>query len=115
MTARILPFVLSKVPSEDEVPVSKPKAFQRNNHPATHNPQPLSGRTGDRCLPTATPPAKLQAAATAKLTQRGYVILYRPDIVNHCPACGHTHWWIGRRSAQCAFCDTALDLAETSQ
>ncbi len=64
-----------------------------------------SGRADARRLPS---PA--QAAATATLTQRGYVILYRHGQVNHCPACGKTHWWIGNRSAQCAFCDTALDL-----
>jgi hypothetical protein len=44
---------------------------------------------------------------------RGYVPLYYSDTVNHCPACGHTHWHVGRQSAECAFCDTALPLAVT--
>ena len=29
------------------------------------------------------------------------------------PGCGRTHWIIGRISAECAFCATALPLAET--
>lgn len=37
--------------------------------------------------------------------------LYHSNIVNHCPACGQTHWHIGRSTAECAFCDTALPLA----
>jgi hypothetical protein len=35
--------------------------------------------------------------------------------VNHCPGCGRTHWIIGRVSAECAFCATALPLAEASR
>lgn len=42
---------------------------------------------------------------------RGYAPLYHLDTVNHCPACGHTHWHIGRSTAECAFCETALPLA----
>ena len=30
------------------------------------------------------------------------------------PGCGRTHWIIGRMSAECAFCATALPLAEAS-
>jgi hypothetical protein len=43
---------------------------------------------------------------------RGYTILYREDEVNHCPGCGRTHWYIGRLSAECGFCATAIPLAE---
>ena len=43
---------------------------------------------------------------------RGYNILYRQDQVNHCPSCGRTHWYVGRVSAECAFCATALPLVE---
>jgi hypothetical protein len=43
---------------------------------------------------------------------RGYAILYRQEMVNHCPGCGRTHWYVGRLSAECAFCATALPLAE---
>ena len=45
-------------------------------------------------------------------TLRGYNILYRQDQVNHCPSCGRTHWYVGRVSAECAFCATALPLVE---
>ena len=48
----------------------------------------------------------------AKPIQRGYAILYREDQVNYCPGCGRTHWYIGRLSAECGFCSTAVPLAE---
>ncbi len=44
---------------------------------------------------------------------RGYHAVYREHDVNHCPGCGRTHWLIGRVSAECAFCATALPIAET--
>jgi hypothetical protein len=44
---------------------------------------------------------------------RGYQLLYRPGETNHCPACGRTHWYVGRLSAECAFCATAVALADT--
>jgi hypothetical protein len=47
-------------------------------------------------------------------TVRGYHAVYREQEVNHCPGCGRTQWIIGRVSAECAFCATALPLAEAS-
>lgn len=44
------------------------------------------------------------------LAARGYHAVYREHEVNHCPGCGRTHWHIGRVSAECAFCATALPL-----
>ena len=44
---------------------------------------------------------------------RGYCVVYRENQVNHCPGCGRTHWYVGRVSAECGFCATALPLAET--
>ncbi|WP_265587661.1 hypothetical protein [Sphingomicrobium arenosum] len=41
---------------------------------------------------------------------RGYHAVYREAEVNHCPGCGRTHWLVGRTSAECAFCATALPL-----
>lgn len=41
---------------------------------------------------------------------RGYAPVYREHETNHCPGCGRTHWLIGRFSAQCAFCETAMPL-----
>lgn len=39
---------------------------------------------------------------------------YRGNETNHCPGCGRTHWIIGRITAECGFCATALPLAESS-
>lgn len=44
---------------------------------------------------------------------RGYHAVYREGEVNHCPGCGRSQWIIGRLSAECAFCSTALPLAES--
>jgi hypothetical protein len=45
---------------------------------------------------------------------RGLHVVYRPGSVNHCPGCGRTHWYVGRFSAECGFCATALPLVESS-
>lgn len=45
---------------------------------------------------------------------RGYCVVYREDEVNHCPGCGRTHWYVGRVSAECGFCATALPLASAT-
>lgn len=47
-------------------------------------------------------------------TVRGYCIVYRENQVNHCPGCGRTQWYVGRVSAECGFCATALPLAEAT-
>lgn len=52
--------------------------------------------------------------ASYKPALRGYHAVYREHEVNHCPGCGRTQWIIGRMSAECAFCTTALPLAEAS-
>jgi hypothetical protein len=44
------------------------------------------------------------------IAQRGYHIFYRAHEANHCPGCGRTHWYVGRMTAECAFCGTALPL-----
>ena len=49
---------------------------------------------------------------TPKITSRhGFTQLYHSNVINHCPACGHTQWHIGRSTAECAFCETALPLS----
>jgi hypothetical protein len=45
---------------------------------------------------------------SAALADRGYRVLYRPGGSNVCPGCGGTHWHVGRSSAECASCCTAL-------
>ncbi|WP_448664423.1 hypothetical protein ACG3SL_07025 [Sphingomonas sp. CJ20] len=37
-------------------------------------------------------------------------VAYRPHEANHCPGCGQSHWMVGRTTAECAFCGTALPL-----
>ncbi|WOK38021.1 hypothetical protein [Sphingomonas sp. C3-2] len=44
----------------------------------------------------------------------GYRIMYHRAEPNRCPGCGNSNWHIGRISAQCAFCDLSLPLAEAA-
>lgn len=48
------------------------------------------------------------------LLERGYSAVYRADRVNHCPGCGRSQWLIGRSTAECAFCATAIPLAASA-
>ena len=43
---------------------------------------------------------------------RGYVILYRRHSGAACPSCGASNWIVGRSTAECARCHTALPLME---
>lgn len=52
-----------------------------------------------RAHPQPSPPA-----------QRGYAIFYRQNEPNHCPGCGRSAWHVGRQSAECAACATAIPL-----
>lgn len=52
----------------------------------------------------ADPPRRFEPAL------RGFQAIYRENEANHCPGCGRTHWLIGRVTAECAFCATALPL-----
>lgn len=51
----------------------------------------------------------------ASLARRGHHIVYRANESNHCPGCGRSQWYIGRVSAECGFCGTAVPLAEASR
>lgn len=44
----------------------------------------------------------------------GYRVAYRANEANHCPGCGQSHWMVGRVTAECAFCATALPLSAGS-
>jgi len=46
---------------------------------------------------------------------RGYLAVYRPDEQNRCPGCGGSNWYVGRSTAQCAFCDTAIPIASNGK
>jgi hypothetical protein len=43
----------------------------------------------------------------------GFLPLYRLGEANRCPACLKSNWLIGRSTAECAFCGTALPLEHT--
>ena len=43
--------------------------------------------------------------------QLGYRIHYHPGEVTHCPSCAKTQWIVGRLTAQCAFCATAVPIS----
>ena len=45
---------------------------------------------------------------------RGYHVVYRQHETNHCPGCGRSHWLLGRTSAECGFCATALPFATSA-
>ena len=48
------------------------------------------------------------------LSPHGYSPTYWAGEVNHCPGCGRSQWIIGRITAECAFCATALPLENAS-
>ncbi|MGD9810364.1 MAG: PilZ domain-containing protein [Sphingobium sp.] len=60
-------------------------------------------------------PLKPDQTFQLDLSARGYVVLFRPDRPNHCPGCGHSQWFVGRISAECGICGTALPLASEAQ
>jgi hypothetical protein len=39
-----------------------------------------------------------------------YMPLYRDEEINHCSGCGRDNWIIGRMTAECGFCGTAVLL-----
>jgi hypothetical protein len=48
----------------------------------------------------------------ADLAGRGHHVVYRAEETNRCPGCGRAQWHVGRQTAECAFCETAIPLAE---
>lgn len=52
------------------------------------------------------------ATGPADPAKRGYHVAYQDGEANRCPGCGRSHWHVGRVSAECAFCSTALPLAD---
>ena len=49
------------------------------------------------------------------LSARGYQVLFWRGAVNRCPGCGHSQWYIGRVTAECGICGTALAINEATQ
>ncbi|MCW3835996.1 hypothetical protein ACFQ1E_08090 [Sphingomonas canadensis] len=55
-------------------------------------------------------PRALRAFAPSRENlKQGYAPLYRAGMA--CPGCGAGHWIVGRASAECASCHTAIPLA----
>jgi hypothetical protein len=46
------------------------------------------------------------------LSARGHHVVYRTNESNRCPGCGRAQWYVGRITAECGFCGTAVALAE---
>jgi len=57
---------------------------------------------------------RASASFAAGLAKRGHHIVYRANSLNHCPGCGRSQWYVGRVSAECGFCGTAVPLAEAA-
>lgn len=57
-------------------------------------------------------PTVLSAASAASMRHcvAGLRLLYHEEDSNRCPACGQRQWIVGRITAECAFCETALPL-----
>lgn len=56
-------------------------------------------------------PVKAMPASQHIALRRGYQPVYHLDIENRCPSCNKSNWFVGRFSAECAHCETALPLA----
>ena len=46
-----------------------------------------------------------------QVARRGHHVVYRTEETNRCPGCGRAQWHVGRHTAECAFCGTAIALA----
>jgi hypothetical protein len=55
---------------------------------------------------------RAQRAFGLDLPGRGHHVVYRSNESNRCPGCGRAHWYVGRTTAECGFCGTAVALAE---
>jgi hypothetical protein len=57
-------------------------------------------------------PASFQRSFRLDLSARGYQVLFHRGETNRCPGCGKVQWFVGRITAECALCGTALSIAE---
>tara|TARA_B100001179_G_C18186236_1_gene230880 strand:- start:179 stop:400 length:222 start_codon:yes stop_codon:yes gene_type:complete len=57
-------------------------------------------------------PGKPQTIPLAR-GERGFRATFHPGQQNRCPACNQRNWYIGRSTAECAFCETAVPIAPT--
>jgi PilZ domain-containing protein len=75
--------------------------------------RPRKGRT--RLMSEVLVYERASTSFAASLAKRGHHIVYRANEANHCPGCGRSQWFVGRMSAECGFCGTAVPLAETGR
>ncbi len=54
-----------------------------------------------------------RAAQTRPTPSGTFMPSYWADRANICPACARSNWLVGRHSAECGFCGTALPIAGT--
>ena len=57
----------------------------------------------------------MTVAALETRTARGFLPVFRAGEQMRCPACGGANWHVGRKSAECGFCSTALPIADGSR
>lgn len=50
----------------------------------------------------------------ARPEERGYWCGTYKNTPRECPGCGRHHWIVGRFSSECAFCATAIPLADAA-
>ncbi len=62
-----------------------------------------------RCKPNLRL-VEASAETPANVARQGFSFIYRQGERNFCPDCGRGHWHIGRSTAECAFCATAVPL-----
>jgi len=74
-------------------------------------PHPDRGASGSKTMSAQLFGQKARSLAQC-LAGRGYHAVYRAGEANRCPGCGRSHWYVGRLSAECGFCGTALPLTE---
>jgi hypothetical protein len=57
--------------------------------------------------------AIFEKADRIDVAARGHHVVYRSNETNRCPGCGRANWYVGRITAECSFCGTAIVLADT--
>lgn len=57
--------------------------------------------------------AIFEKADRVDVAARGHHVVYRSNETNRCPGCGRANWYVGRITAECSFCGTAIVLADT--
>ncbi len=54
----------------------------------------------------------MRASDPEAIALRGNHVVFRPGETNRCPGCSGTHWQVGRVTAECFLCGTALAIVD---